>query len=247
VNVRWLHVMIDLPPELDEAASRFWAAALGWPLGPAWRGHPEFRGFEPPVGDSYVARQLIDSGSPRVHVDIGVDDVDEVAAHLVALGAEAGPEMSSWRVMTSPGGMVYCVVPHSDESATPKATTWPDDGGHRSRLVQVCVDSPPSRHEAEVAFWQAATHWAWSTSTGAEFAGKLRPGPDSPVQLLFQRLDDEATATRAHLDLGTDDVDAEANRLEAAGARRVRAGDGWIALEDPAGLPFCATANSPGL
>jgi hypothetical protein len=71
----------------------------------------------------------------------------------------------------------------------------------------------------------------------------IRGGPDSPVQLLFQRLDDEVSSTRAHIDLGTDDVEAEARRLVAAGARRLWDGRGWIVLEDAAGLPFCATGN----
>jgi hypothetical protein len=245
MNIRWLHVMIDLPPELDGAASQFWARALGWPLGEPWRGNPEFRSFVPPSGDSYVARQLIEGERPRVHLDVAVDDVDEVAAHMRAVGAEPGPVMRHWRVMTSPGGMTYCLVSHRDERQVPSASAWPDDGGHRSRLVQICVDSPPSRHDAEVSFWQAATHWHWAPSNGSEFAGKLYPGPDSPVQLLFQRLDDDAPSTRAHIDLGADDVEAEAERLVAAGARRLWPGDGWITLEDPAGLPFCATGNRP--
>jgi glyoxalase superfamily protein len=246
VKIRWLHVMIDLPPEHDEAGSEFWAAALGWPIGEPWRGHPEFRSFQPPSGDSYVARQLIGSGgSPRVHLDVAVDDVDEIAAHMQAVGAEPGPMMPHWRVMTSPGGMQYCLVTHREGSLPPSASTWPDDGGHRSRLVQICIDSPPSRHDLEVAFWQAATHWQWAPSTGSEFAGKLRPEPGSPVQLLFQRRDDDAPATRAHIDLGADDVEAEASRLVAAGARRLWAGDGWITLEDPAGMAFCATRNRP--
>jgi len=147
--------------------------------------------------------------------------------------------------MTSPGGMPFCVVGHRDGSVVPPAVDWPDGGGHRSRLVQVCIDSPPSRHEAEVAFWRRATHWAWSTSTGPEFAGKLYPESDSPVHLLLQRLDDEAPATSAHIDLGADDVEAEAGRLEAAGARRLWPGDAWITLEDPAGLRFCSTGQRP--
>jgi hypothetical protein len=244
MNLRWLHVMIDLPAGLDDAATTFWGAALGWPLGQPWSGHEEFSSFEPPGGHSYVARQLIDSGPPRVHLDLAVDDIGEMSAHLEALGAEAGPAMEDWQVMTSPGGMPYCLVTHREDNRVPEATQWPASG-HRSRLVQVCIDSPPSRHADEVAFWQAATHWQWTASDGPEFAGKLRPGRDSPVQLLFQRLDDDADAARAHIDLGADDIEAEADRLEALGARRLWPGRGWIALEDPAGLPFCATGNPP--
>jgi hypothetical protein len=246
MNIRWLHVTIDLPADVDDDNSRFWAAALGWPLGEPWRGHPEFCSFEPPVGDSYVARQVIEDGSPRVHLDIAVDDVDEVSGHMQAIGARPGPVMSDWRVMTSPGGMPYCLVTHRDDNQMPGAMTWTDDG-HRSRLVQVCVDSSAERHEHEVEFWKAATHWRWAPSPESpEFAGKLHPEPGSPVQLLFQRLDEDGDPeTRAHIDLGADDVEAEAARLEGLGARRLWPGDGWIALEDPAGLPFCATANRP--
>jgi predicted enzyme related to lactoylglutathione lyase len=245
MSVRWLHVMIDLPAEVDDAATRFWSRALGWAVGEPWRDHREFRSFEPPSGDSYVARQLIEHGTPRVHLDVAVDDVEETAARMEALGARTGPAMPHWSVMTSPGGMPYCLVPHRDDSRAPAAVAWADHGRHRSRLVQVCVDSPPSRHEAEVAFWQAATQWRWAASDGREFAGKLYPESGSPVQLLFQRLDDDAPATRAHIDLGADDVEAEADRLVAAGAQRRWTGRGWITLEDPAGLLFCATGNGP--
>ena len=244
MNLRWLHVMIDLPGGLEDAATRFWASALGWPLGEPWRGHEEFRSFEPPGGDSYVACQVIEGGPPRVHLDIAVDDVGEMSAHMEALGAEPGPVMKGWRVLTSPGGMPYCLVTHREANRVPEAMQW-SAGGHRSRLVQVCLDSPQSRHEDEVAFWQAATHWQWAPSDGPEFAGTLRPGHDSPVQLLFQRLDGDADTVRAHIDLGADDVEAEADRLEGLGARRLWPGRGWITLEDPAGLPFCATGNQP--
>jgi hypothetical protein len=66
------------------------------------------------------------------------------------------------------------------------------------------------------------------------------------VQLLFQRLNEDGDPeTRAHIDLGADDIEAEATRLEGLGARRLWQGDGWITLEDPAGLPFCATVTRP--
>jgi hypothetical protein len=246
MDVRWLHVMIDLPTEVDEEETRFWSAALGWPLGDPWRGSPEFSSFEPPEGDSYVARQLIAEGRPRVHLDVAVDDLDEVSAHMEALGAEPRQETEGWRVMASPGGMPYCLVAHRDDNQAPAPTTWPDAGGHRSRLAQVCVDSSPERHDDEVAFWQAATHWGWAPSESQEFAGKLRPQGGSPVQLLFQRLDEDGDPpTRAHIDLGADDIEAEAERLEALGARRMWDGAGWITLQDPAGLRFCATSTAP--
>jgi hypothetical protein len=109
------------------------------------------------------------------------------------------------------------------------------------------VDSPAGVHEAEVAFWRSALSWRWAESDSEEFEGKLYPPPGSSAQLLFQRLgeDDSGAAVRAHIDLGTDDLEGEAQRLTQLGAERVGPGRGWIVLRDPTGLVFCATGNSP--
>jgi hypothetical protein len=83
-------------------------------------------------------------------------------------------------------------------------------------------------------------------SGAAEFAGKWHDDAGSPIQLLFQRLDEPDGPVRAHLDHGTDDVPAEVRRLVALGARDDGAGHGgWHVLGDPAGLAFCVTGNSP--
>jgi hypothetical protein len=110
--------------------------------------------------------------------------------------------------------------------------------------VQVCIDSPSDRHEDEVAFWRDATRWRWVPGGSAEFAGKLYPS-GGPVQLLLQQLGEESGPTRAHIDLGTDDIAAETLRAVSLGAERLWPGDGWSALRDPAGLVFCVTGNPP--
>jgi hypothetical protein len=120
---------------------------------------------------------------------------------------------------------------------------WPD--GHRSRLVQLSVDVPSERYDEELRFWRAATGWADEPVRRPEFR-RLVHRAESPLQLLVQRLgDDEATQARAHLDLGSDDLAAETARVEALGARVLWPGDGFVALEDPTGLPFCVTSNDP--
>ncbi|MFC6341148.1 VOC family protein, partial [Nocardioides hankookensis] len=117
---------------------------------------------------------------------------------------------------------------------------------HRSRMVQVCVDSPARLHEAEVAFWRALLGDRWAESPAPEFAGKWHNDAGSPLQLLFQRLDDAEGQVRAHLDHGTDDSSAEVDRLLSLGAEDVGPGHGWHVLRDAAGLLFCVTENSPG-
>lgn len=52
--------------------------------------------------------------------------------------------------------------------------------------------------------------------------------------------------SRVHLDIETDDVEAEVRRLEALGARRVAAVHTWVVMEAPTGQRFCVVrANSP--
>jgi len=42
-----------------------------------------------------------------------------------------------------------------------------------------------------------------------------------------------------HLDIETDDIEAEVRRLEALGARRIGAVRRWVVMEAPTGQRFC--------
>ena len=72
-QTQWLHVFLDVAPNVAEESATFWSAALGWPLGEPWPGHPEFRSFAPPDGNPYVHQQIGDHG-PRIHFDLEVAD-----------------------------------------------------------------------------------------------------------------------------------------------------------------------------
>jgi hypothetical protein len=237
----WVHAVIDVPPDEHEAAAAFWGRVLGWPVGTPWDGHPELRSFEAPSGTAYVHLQRID-GRPRVHLDVESEAPDEMVAHAVELGAELQPRVGTWQTLRSPGGLPFCVLTAKDHPA-PAPVTHPD--GHRTRLVQVCVDSTRVAHETEVAFWRDLLPGRWAPSGNAEFAGKWHDDAGSPIQLLFQELDEPDGPVRAHLDLGTDDLAAEVRRLRDLGATDVGPGRGWHVFADPAGHRFCATENSP--
>ena len=88
---------------------------------------------------------------------------------------------------------------------------------------------------------------AGSTRPPASSSASGTTTPASPVQLLFQVLDEEDGPVRAHLDHGTDDVPAEVRRVLDLGADDIGPGRGWHALRDPVGLAFCVTGNSPEL
>jgi hypothetical protein len=236
-----LHAVIDVPAGSLATTASFWAAALGWPAGEPWPAHPELRSFEPPDGDSYVHLQRID-GPPRVHLDVEPPSHDATVAQALQLGASLTHSSTSWTAMTSPGALPFCVLDVSSGPA-PGPVTVP--GGHRVRLVQVCIDSPRSAHAAEVSFWRSLLGGRWVASGSNEFAGTWHDDAGSPLQLLFQQLDEGDGPVRAHLDLGTDDVRAEVARLTALGAEDVAEGRRWHVFRDPAGLSFCSTPNSP--
>ena len=243
-ELAWTHVFIDVPADDVGTAQRFWAAVTGWSVGEPWAGHPEFTSLIPADGDPYVHVQRI-GGPPRIHIDFAVDRVEPTADRLTTLGAGVGERMPQWQVMASPGGLPFCLAEEAHPHRPPPAARWP--AGHRSRLGQVCIDAPRAVSAQEYAFWQAVTGWHTRPSEHPAFHGKLYPPAGGTAQLLLQRLGDDDTGqrTRAHIDLVTDDVDAEVRRVVAAGASVLGPGEGWVALEDPVGLSFCVT-DQPG-
>ncbi len=106
---------------------------------------------------------------------------------------------------------------------------------HRSRLHVVLIDSSPEDADAELAFWAGALGRDPVPEEGTPFSVIAPLG--SGRLLAHQRLD--TGASRIHLDIESDDTDAEVRRLESLGAVRVGEHDGCVHLRDPAGLVFC--------
>jgi hypothetical protein len=74
------------------------------------------------------------------------------------------------------------------------------------------------------------------------------PGPGvrrGVLQILLQRLGDDAGPVRAHLDLATSDRGAETARHKALGAEVLDVRESWTVLADPAGSPYCITGRTP--
>ena len=115
---------------------------------------------------------------------------------------------------------------------------------HFSTLLKIVIDVPPGEHDRELAFWQGALGQALPQFPfpQPEYHGAPLHGHD--MWLLVQRLDDGQP--RVHLDMHTDDLDAEVARLEALGAKRVRQVHTWWVMLDPAGLYFCVLPDPPG-
>ena len=112
---------------------------------------------------------------------------------------------------------------------------------HRSIMTAIVIDVPSDRHADEVAFWSAATGKDLARLSHPEYHGaRLTP----TLVLLVQELGDGAP--RVHVDIHTDDVEAEVERLTALGAATVDRVEDWVVMRDPAGLPFCVVHAPPG-
>jgi hypothetical protein len=113
---------------------------------------------------------------------------------------------------------------------------------HFSRLFKVVIDVPASEHDRELSFWEAAVGQPLSRFDYPEYHGAALHGQD--FWLLTQRLG-EGTA-RVHVDIHTDDLVAEVDRLERLGAERVQRVHSWWVMRDPAGLLFCVIPDPVG-
>jgi hypothetical protein len=114
---------------------------------------------------------------------------------------------------------------------------------HYSRLYQIVIDVPPAEHDRELAFWGAAVGQRLKQGERyPEYHGAALHGQE--FGLLIQKLGHGPG--RVHLDIHTDDLDAEVARLEGLGAERVEQVQPWCIMRDPAGLLFCVVPEPPG-
>lgn len=68
----------------------------------------------------------------------------------------------------------------------------------------------------------------------------VEPANPGAPRLYFQKVSEaKVVKNRVHLDLRADDVEAEADRLIALGARELHREGTWITLCDPEGNEFC--------
>jgi hypothetical protein len=112
---------------------------------------------------------------------------------------------------------------------------------HRSLITAIVIDVESHQHAAEVTFWSGAVGKELVRLSHPEYHGaRLTP----TLVLLLQELGEGAP--RVHVDIHTDDVDAEVARLEVLGASAVDRLDDWAVMRDPAGLPFCVVRAVPG-
>ncbi|SHI85538.1 VOC family protein [Wenxinia saemankumensis] len=104
---------------------------------------------------------------------------------------------------------------------------------HRSRIGVVCIDCRTEDLGEARAFWSGLLGVEGETDPDGKYvAFEGLAGP----RVLLQAVDH---APRVHLDIETDDQEAECARLTALGATEVARVKRWIVMEAPTGHRFC--------
>ena len=107
---------------------------------------------------------------------------------------------------------------------------------HKSRLAGFIIDCRSDDLDAAAAFWSAALNLPVRPAAAHEPLYRvLETAADQP-HLEVQQVQHES---RVHLDIESDDIEAEVRRLEKLGARRIATVKSWCVLEAPTGQRFC--------
>ena len=112
------------------------------------------------------------------------------------------------------------------------------------RLGNVTLDCAQPQRLAQ--FWSAALGFAIGYSS-PHYVELNSPHQGDPRILLIQVPEPRTTKNRMHIDLKTEDREAEVARLVALGANRVETHDEfgivWTVMTDPEGNEFCIAAE----
>jgi predicted enzyme related to lactoylglutathione lyase len=108
---------------------------------------------------------------------------------------------------------------------------------HRSRLAGFIIDCRTDDLDTAARFWSGALGLPIGELSPEESAtyAKLDGAPGN-LHVEVQKVNHDS---RVHLDIETDDIEAEVRRLEALGAKRVAAVHTWVVMEAPTGQRFC--------
>jgi predicted enzyme related to lactoylglutathione lyase len=111
---------------------------------------------------------------------------------------------------------------------------------HRSRLAGFIVDCRSEDLDSAADFWAAALGMTVADRDAGSVPGRYQQFGDTPggLHVEVQRV---AHEPRVHLDIESDDLEAEVARLSALGARELERPHGgrWVVMEAPTGHRFC--------
>jgi hypothetical protein len=113
---------------------------------------------------------------------------------------------------------------------------------HKSRLAGFIIDCQSSDLEGAARFWSAALGMK---ELGEE--GGVYKGLDASARDLVIEVQTVGHPSRVHLDIETDDIEAEVARLEKLGAKHALAVKTWQVMEAPTGQRFCVVRAKKSL
>ena len=108
---------------------------------------------------------------------------------------------------------------------------------HKSKLCGFIIDCQTDDLNSAAVFW------------GGALGMKVKKLPDEegekyvrlldPTEHLHVEVQSVSHASRVHLDIETDNIEAEVERLEKLGATRIKQINSWMVMEAPTGQRFC--------
>ncbi len=108
---------------------------------------------------------------------------------------------------------------------------------HKSRLAGLIIDCDTDDLDAAAGFWAKAL------GASAQHAADLSKSPyvelNMPAGEPYIEIQKVDHTSRVHIDIESDDVEAEVARLEKLGAKRITEIKNWVVLEAPTGQRFC--------
>jgi predicted enzyme related to lactoylglutathione lyase len=112
-----------------------------------------------------------------------------------------------------------------------------EEAMHKSKLGGFIIDCQTDDLSKAAEFWSRALGMPLRELPADEAAlykglADIQHGLDIEVQKVSH-------PSRVHLDIETDDIEAEVRRLEELGAKRVEAVQSWSVMEAPTGQRFC--------
>lgn len=114
---------------------------------------------------------------------------------------------------------------------------------HHSRLSNFVIDCRTGDVDAAAQFWGSALNKRVKPSDPPDDRYRDLEVRDTEPILLVQQVDHES---RIHLDIESDDLEAEVTRLEALGAKRIGFVKRWWVMEAPTGQRFCVVNPQRG-
>ncbi len=113
---------------------------------------------------------------------------------------------------------------------------------HKSKLAGFIIDCKTENLQTAAEFWGGALGMDVNELPGAEGEKYVRlVDPHDELHIEVQSV---THPSRVHLDIETDDIEAEVKRLETLGATKVTEVESWCVMQAPTGQMFCVVRKT---